>query len=65
MLRFAGSVSAAGATKSWGISAQYAENSVREVVDRIKAGAVIDDKSPLKLASDYVNGQLIYPINNL
>lgn len=54
MQRFCLSCSEAGATKTEGISAQYAENSVSEVVDRMKAGAVRDERSPLKEAIDYV-----------
>ena len=49
---FAGSGSAAGATKMDGCSVQYAENSVRDVVPRMKGGAVIDERSPLKDAID-------------
>lgn len=52
MQRFCLSCSEAGATKTEGISAQYAENSVSEVVDRMKAGAVRDERSPLKEAID-------------
>ena len=36
-----------------GCSVQYAENSVREVVPRMKGGAVKDERSPLKDAIDY------------
>lgn len=50
--RFAGSGSEAGATKMEGCSVQYAENSVREVVPRMKGGAVMDERSPLKDAID-------------
>lgn len=50
--RLAGSFSAAGATNSEGCSVQYEENSVRDVVERMKAGAVIDERSPLKDAID-------------
>lgn len=35
-----------------GISAQYVLNSVRDVVLRIKAGAVMEERSPLKDAID-------------
>lgn len=52
MQRFCLSFSAAGATRTDGISDQYAENSVSEVVDRMKAGAVSDERSPLKEAID-------------
>jgi len=52
--RFAGSGSNAGATKMEGCSVQYAENSVRDVVPKIKGGAVMDERSPLKDAIDYV-----------
>jgi hypothetical protein len=51
--RFSGSASFAGATNSPGCSAQYAEYSVREVEERIKGGAVRDDRSPLKEAMDW------------
>jgi hypothetical protein len=54
MQRFCLSASEAGATKTEGISAQYAENSVSEVVDRMKAGAVRDERSPLKEAIDCI-----------
>lgn len=50
--RLAGSCSAAGATSSDGISAQYAENSVNEVVERMNAGAVMVERSPLNEAMD-------------
>jgi len=50
--RFAGSCSAAGATNIDGCSVQYAENSVRDMVPRMKGGAVIDERSPLKDATD-------------
>lgn len=49
---FCASGSAAGATSSEGISAQYAENSVSDVVLRMKAGAVMDERSPLNEAMD-------------
>ena len=49
---FAGSGSEAGATKMDGCSVQYAENSVRDVVPRMKGGAVTDERSPLKDAID-------------
>ena len=35
-----------------GCSVQYAENSVRDVVPRMKGGAVNDERSPLKDAID-------------
>ena len=53
MARLAGSLSAAGATKTEGCSVQYEENSVRDFVERMKAGAVIVDRSPLKDATDW------------
>lgn len=49
---FSGSGSVAGATKRAGCSAQYAEYSTREVEERMKGGAVNDDRSPLKEAID-------------
>ena len=52
--RLAGSGSEAGATKIEGCSVQYAENSVRDVVPRMKGGAVMDERSPLKEAIDYL-----------
>jgi hypothetical protein len=52
MARLAGSFSAAGATKTEGCSVQYDENSVRDFVERIKAGAVMVERSPLKDAMD-------------
>jgi hypothetical protein len=51
--RFAGSGSAAGATKRDGCSAQYDEYSVSDVDDRMNGGAVRDDRSPEKDAIDY------------
>lgn len=51
--RLAGSGSRAGATKREGCSFQYAENSVSEVVPRMKGGAVMEERSPLKEAIDY------------
>ena len=36
-----------------GCSVQYAENSVRDVVPKMKGGAVKDERSPLKDAIDY------------
>lgn len=51
--RFAGSCSEAGATKMDGCSVQYAENSVRDVVPRMNGGAVRDERSPLKDATDW------------
>ena len=56
--RFAGSGSEAGATNIEGCSVQYAENSVREVVPRIKGGAVKDERSPLNEAMDCTYGQI-------
>jgi hypothetical protein len=58
MQRFCLSASEAGATRTEGISAQYAENSVSEVVDRMKAGAVRDERSPLKEAIDCVGASV-------
>lgn len=58
MQRFCLSASEAGATKTEGISAQYAENSVSEVVDRMKAGAVRDERSPLKEAIDCIGASV-------
>jgi hypothetical protein len=52
MARLAGSFSAAGATKTEGCSVQYEENSVRDFVERIKAGAVMVERSPLNEAMD-------------
>jgi hypothetical protein len=51
--RFLGSFSRAGATKIEGCSAQYDENSVNEVEERMKGGAVNEDKSPEKDAIDF------------
>ena len=59
MQRFCLSASEAGATRTEGISAQYAENSVSDVVDRMKAGAVREERSPLKEAIDCVARQWI------
>jgi hypothetical protein len=53
--RFLGSCSRAGATKMEGCSAQYDENSVNEVEERMKGGAVNDDKSPENDAIDFKN----------
>lgn len=50
--RFPGSFSDAGAAKRGGCSHQYEENSVREVEDRIKGGAVSEESSPVKEAMD-------------
>jgi len=61
MQRFCLSFSEAGATMTDGISDQYAENSVSEVVDRMKAGAVRDDRSPLKEAIDCVDASVDQP----
>ena len=52
---FAGSFSAAGATKIDGCSAQYDENSVRDMVPRMNGGAVSEERSPLKEVIDFVN----------
>ena len=41
-----------GAMNSEVFSAQYAENSTRDWVDSMNAGAVSDDRSPLKEAMD-------------
>lgn len=49
---FAGSCSAAGATKSEGCSAQYDEYSVNETPLRMNGGAVREEISPLKDAMD-------------
>jgi hypothetical protein len=54
--RLVGSGSEAGATKIAGCSVQYAEYSVRDVVERMKGGAVSVDKSPLKEAMALRNG---------
>jgi hypothetical protein len=51
---FAGSDSLAGATKSSGCSAQYAEYSTSDVPERMKGGAVREERSPLKEAMDYM-----------
>lgn len=56
MARLAGSCSAAGATKTEGCSVQYDENSVSDFVERIKAGAVMVERSPLKDAIDCAGG---------
>lgn len=50
--RLVGSGSEAGATNMDGCSVQYAENSVRDVVPRMKGGAVMEERSPLKDAID-------------
>ena len=55
--RLAGSFSDAGATKSEGCSLQYEENSVKDVVLRMKGGAVRDERSPLNEAIDYYTGK--------
>jgi hypothetical protein len=52
MARLAGSFSAAGATNTEGCSVQYDENSVRDLVERMKAGAVMVERSPLNEAMD-------------
>lgn len=51
-MRLAGSDSEAGAANKEGCSAQYEENSVREVVLRMNGGAVIEERSPLNEAID-------------
>jgi hypothetical protein len=51
--RLAGSVSLAGAAKRSGCSHQYEENSVRETLERMKGGAVREERSPLKEAMDW------------
>lgn len=53
-MRFSGEASFVGAMKSGVFSVQYAENSTRDWVDRIKAGAVRDARSPLNDAIDYI-----------
>lgn len=53
---FAGSGSLAGAMKIAGCSAQYAEYSTSDVEERMKGGAVREDRSPLKDAMDYGGG---------
>lgn len=50
--RFSGSGSLAGATKSEGCSAQYAENSTIDCEESRNGGAVRDARSPLKVAID-------------
>ena len=50
--RLAGSFSLLGATKTEGCSHQYELNSVRLVEERMKGGAVSDERSPLKEAMD-------------
>lgn len=49
----AGSSSLDGAAKTLGCSHQYELNSVRLVEDRMKGGAVKEERSPLKEAMDY------------
>jgi hypothetical protein len=49
---FSGSGSIARAINREGCSAQYAENSTRDVEERMKGGAVKEDKSPLNEAMD-------------
>ena len=49
----AGSASLAGAANTEGCSAQYELYSVRLVADRMKGGAVSEDRSPLKEEMDY------------
>lgn len=49
---FSGSDSLAGATNRDGCSAQYAEYSVNDVEERMKGGAVNEERSPLKDAID-------------
>ena len=50
--RLAGSCSWVGAIHNEVFSVQYAENSTRDWVDRMKAGAVKEDRSPLNEAID-------------
>lgn len=50
--RFCGSFSLAGATRMSGCSAQYAENSTRDVDERMKGGAVSEERSPENDAID-------------
>ena len=50
--RCSASFFSAGAAKSGGCSHQYDENSVREVEERMKGGAVSDARSPVKEAMD-------------
>lgn len=45
--RFAGKASCAGATNRDGCSDQYAGYSANDVVDKIKGGAVKEERSPL------------------
>lgn len=61
---FAGSGSVAGAMKIAGCSAQYAEYSTSDVEERMKGGAVREDRSPLKDAMDYGGGVSNLVINN-
>lgn len=51
--RLAGSASSAGAANTEGCSDQYELNSVRLVEERMKGGAVRDERSPLKDAMDW------------
>lgn len=51
-MRFSGEGSCVGAMKRGVFSVQYAENSTRDCVERMKAGAVRDARSPLKEAID-------------
>jgi hypothetical protein len=53
MERFAGSVSEAAAMRRFGCVDQYEENSVNDCEERIKGGAVKDERSPLKDAMDW------------
>lgn len=50
----AASSSLAGAAKTLGCSHQYELNSVRLVEERMKGGAVKEERSPLKEAMDYI-----------
>jgi len=50
--RLAGSGSRVGATNKDAFSAQYAENSTRDCVERMNAGAVREERSPLNEAID-------------
>jgi hypothetical protein len=59
MARFSASFSAAGATKRVGCSHQYELNSVRLVDERMKGGAVREERSPLKDAMDCEGGTAV------
>jgi len=51
-IRFAGSGSFVAATKREVFSVQYAENSTKDWEERMNAGAVKEDRSPLNEAMD-------------